>query len=383
VHYAAIHGNFVNVTPVASLRGTSVTATTETFDSDLAMHVTGTGLLASVDCNLTLSPLHAVIESQPAQPGLPEQDFNTDMKSLTGELTSDSSCNLFTSLKVTAGTDHGLPSPGHVHLHRRTDGFFDVASSFSVNVTMEFVGKGMLEGMSGSTTQIIEMGPTTTIVGGGTVVASVAPQSEILPPGGSYSVSAFVSDITGHRLANQHVTFAVNSGPNAGVIGTCSANPSCTTDANGRVSFSYTSNGVSGTDQLGVCPDGGSCSPATVQWACTTNPPNSPTEVNNHVRLSQTGGATQITWDVASGSTRSDVLRGQLSGLPVGPGLGDETCLADDLPIATSLLTDNDDPQPGAGFWYLVRGDNVCGNGPYGFQVQNGVSTARASTTCP
>lgn len=49
-----------------------------------------------------------------------------------------------------------------------------------------------------------------------------------------------------------------------------------------------------------------------------------------------------------------------------------------DLPGTT--LSDATVPAPGAGFWYLSRGKNACGNGTYGTQ-SNG--TPRTTTTCP
>jgi len=151
----AIHQPFL--TPFVPLESA---ATTETFDSDLVMHITGTGMLSGVDCDLTMSPVSVVVETQPPQPGQPVQDFDAEMMSVTGSLTSDTTCNLFQSLSVVAGTSHGLPSPGHVHLERRADGTFNVSSFFDVNVTMSFVGKpgSLLDGMSGSTTQVIRMG---------------------------------------------------------------------------------------------------------------------------------------------------------------------------------------------------------------------------------
>jgi hypothetical protein len=48
-------------------------------------------------------------------------------------------------------------------------------------------------------------------------------------------------------------------------------------------------------------------------------------------------------------------------------------------------LIDATTPAPGAGFWYLSRGENTCsGNGTYGTQGVNGAPGApRVSTTCP
>jgi hypothetical protein len=76
-------------------------------------------------------------------------------------------------------------------------------------------------------------------------------------------------------------------------------------------------------------------------------------------------------------ATRYDVVRGSIDALPVGPGAADESCF-DDL-AGTSLL-DTTEPAPGAGFWYLSRGENACGNGSFG-QQSNG--TPRTTATCP
>jgi hypothetical protein len=180
VHLDASHQRFFNIVLAAALRPAN---TIETFDSDLVMHLTGTGILSAVDCALTLTPLHAVVETEPAQAGQPIQDFKSNMRSLTGSLTSDTSCNLFNSLTVEAGTDHGLPSPGHVRLVQRPDGTFDVNSYFDVNVRMSFEGKtgSVLEGLSGTTTQIVRMG----------TASNVAPWGNAVPPvpDGSYGAA--------------------------------------------------------------------------------------------------------------------------------------------------------------------------------------------------
>ena len=46
------------------------------------------------------------------------------------------------------------------------------------------------------------------------------------------------------------VTFTVVSCPNAGASGTCTFNADCTTDANGAVFFTYTSDGTPGVDTI-------------------------------------------------------------------------------------------------------------------------------------
>jgi hypothetical protein len=106
-----------------------------------------------------------------------------------------------------------------------------------------------------------------------------------------------------------------------------------------------------------------------------------PAEVDNGVRVSRSGTDAVLSWNVAAGSTASQVLRGHLSGLPVGPGGADEQCLIENSELST--LTDSEIPSSRDGFWYLVRGASVFGAGPYGFEGLRGVPAApRLSATC-
>jgi hypothetical protein len=81
---------------------------------------------------------------------------------------------------------------------------------------------------------------------------------------------------------------------------------------------------------------------------------------------------TKLAWAsqaAASGAgTTYDVIRGSLVGLPVGSSVA--SCLEG----ASLDTTANDDsiPLPGAGFYYLARGDNVCGSGTYGTDSSGG-----------
>ena len=113
--------------------------------------------------------------------------------------------------------------------------------------------------------------------------------------------------------------------------------------------------------------------------ACSTE--CTPAEVD-HVQVDRAGGDARISWSLADGATTSDVLRGSLAALPVGPGGGDEACLGSAL-VVTSV-TDPATPAAQSGFWYLVRGANTCGKGPYGFEGRIAAPwTPRNSTTCP
>jgi hypothetical protein len=115
---------------------------------------------------------------------------------------------------------------------------------------------------------------------------------------------------------------------------------------------------------------------------CAGGQESLPAEVDSGIRVARNGSDALLSWSTAARATTSDVLRGHVSGLPVGPGGADEQCLADN--IADNTLTDSDLPMVGDSFWYLVRGANVCGKGPYGFESTHGVPVApRVSATCP
>ena len=103
-------------------------------------------------------------------------------------------------------------------------------------------------------------------------------------------------------------------------------------------------------------------------------------EADSGLRVARIGGNAVISWHLAPCATSSDVVIGALGGLPVRPGSGVESCLARDLPASTLTVTDTTTPLPGYGYWYLVRGRNALGVGPYGWQ-SNG--TPEASTACP
>jgi subtilisin-like proprotein convertase family protein len=88
-----------------------------------------------------------------------------------------------------------------------------------------------------------------------------------------------------------------------------------------------------------------------------------------------------LSWDSAASSagpdTRYDLLRGGLEELPPGSG-GGETCLTQSVPGTSAQ--DTATPAAGAGFYYLVRGTNGCGDGGWGADSE---SSERSSGACP
>ncbi len=119
-------------------------------DASLSMPMVGTGSLAGFNRNIVI-PISLEIHSAPKTNGMPTQSFATGMFRLFGQITSDPDFDL---LRVTAGTDFGLPSPGHTTLTQLPGGNWAVDSFFDITYRIDFVGApgGPLAGMSGSTT---------------------------------------------------------------------------------------------------------------------------------------------------------------------------------------------------------------------------------------
>lgn len=79
------------------------------------------------------------------------------------------------------------------------------------------------------------------VVGEGIVLG---PATATNPVGTSHTVTATVVDVTGAPIVGKTVTFSITSGPNSPNTGTA------VTDATGKATFTYTSNGTPGTDQI-------------------------------------------------------------------------------------------------------------------------------------
>ncbi|ANM31391.1 hypothetical protein ABI59_20150 [Acidobacteria bacterium Mor1] len=111
---------------------------------------------------------------------------------------------------------------------------------------------------------------------------------------------------------------------------------------------------------------------------CAVNDPGTFGEPAAVINLLAGSDAATFTWYAAAASggagTLHDLLRGRLDEFPVGNGAS-ESCLQSQ--IAETRATDVDIPAPNTGFWYLVRGSNVCAAGSYGGDPE------RNSTVCP
>lgn len=94
------------------------------------------------------------------------------------------------------------------------------------------------------------------------------------------------------------------------------------------------------------------------------------------------GDKDNFAWDSLAASsgtaTTYDAMRGDLGAFPVAAGNPDAVCVAS--ASASPAATDAAVPAEGTGFYYLVRGGNVCGKGTYGSASD---ATVRTSTACP
>jgi hypothetical protein len=94
-----------------------------------------------------------------------------------------------------------------------------------------------------------------------------------------------------------------------------------------------------------------------------------------------------LSWAPQPGATAYDVVRGALSVLRGSNGdfqAATETCLAQGMP-ATSISSAGV-PAPGDGYWYLVRGVNCGGKGPFDDGTQAGsreAGIAASGNDCP
>lgn len=127
----------------------------------------------------------AYIELRPAPrtPYAPFQSFDNDVFRLFGRMPAGDPD--FDLLRVTAGSDFGLPSPGHTNLLQAGSNWL-VDSFFDVTYRIDFVGNntGPFAGMSGSTTATVRFSLGDPIV--------PEPSSCVLAGAGMIAMAAFL-----------------------------------------------------------------------------------------------------------------------------------------------------------------------------------------------
>jgi len=131
--------------------GGSLGGKLETWSAGLEWTMTGTGAFAGYNKLITVTIPAGRSDSAPRVPLAPIQSFNTDLMMLQGQIPiGDPDFDL---LRVTAGTNFGLPSPGHT-IFTQVGFAYSVDSFFDITYRIDFVGHpgGPFGGMSGSTT---------------------------------------------------------------------------------------------------------------------------------------------------------------------------------------------------------------------------------------
>ncbi|MGD9100867.1 MAG: choice-of-anchor Q domain-containing protein, partial [Anaerolineae bacterium] len=130
------------------------------FDTILVFKAIGTGDLSGFERMLILNALGET-HSAPRTPGDPVQAFDTDWFEMQGMLFGDPD---FDQLLLLAGTNFGLPSPGHTTLTSLENGYFHVDSFFDITYQVDFMGApgGALDGLAGNTQGTIRIEATGT-----------------------------------------------------------------------------------------------------------------------------------------------------------------------------------------------------------------------------
>ena len=128
---------------VITRSGTPAAGETYTFQTEM--------LSLSLSSGRTVNlPVQGEIRTSPRTLGDPLQSFDTEMRSLQGQLSAGDPD--FDLLRVTAGSGFGLPSPGHTTLTQLPGGNWNVDSFFDITYRIDFVGApgGPLAGQSDS-----------------------------------------------------------------------------------------------------------------------------------------------------------------------------------------------------------------------------------------
>jgi hypothetical protein len=130
------------------------------FDIEYRIDLVGTGSNCGYRRQVTIACPMAECTAQPRTPGAEVQSFDTELLSLTGQLPDGDPD--FDLLRITAGTNFGMPSPGHTTLTALPVGsghVWAVDSFFDIEYRIDFIGHspGPLAGHMGSTTATIRM----------------------------------------------------------------------------------------------------------------------------------------------------------------------------------------------------------------------------------
>lgn len=146
-----LFGNFSTVLEVPG--GVFAGGTTSGYGAQLTLPMVGTGALLGYvrTVNIPLFVGNQLMDFDARVLNTSPQSFDGDLRRLQGQITGDPDFDL---LRITAGGDFGMPSPGHTTLTNLGGGNWNVDSFFDITYRIDFVGKpgSPFGGLSGSTT---------------------------------------------------------------------------------------------------------------------------------------------------------------------------------------------------------------------------------------
>ena len=252
-------------------------------------------------------------------------------------------CDGPVSIIAATGPTAGLPDSDLANWECSVHEFFDtfpadytplaLATGTDEGVPVTYTGTDVDTGAS------VSGSPYIMISGSGISISSdlsVTPPTQTLSAGTSGSVTGtLVDSTTSAPIASASVTFDVTSGPDAGQTFTGSTNGS------GQLTFTYTNNGTTGTDQiLATTVIGGVTEQGTASITWSTAPPPTPTPTPAATTLTTSlsgGGQTGTSINVAPGTAVTD--QATLSGTAASTATGSVTYNVYSDNLCTTLVS--------------------------------------------
>ncbi len=311
-------------------------------------------------------PVSFEVHAAPRMPGDPVQSFATDIFRLFGEITPADMDPDFELLRIVAGNDFGLPSPGHTTLTQAgsdwtVDSFFDITFRYQV---VGRPGSILYSGVNGTW----ESSPVRFRTGGGCVNAPVTCDDSnpctadtCDPDNGSCqhqpAVGAPCDDGDLCTQDDQCVPRTVGSPICQGAQVSCDDADVCTLDSCDPPTGLCVHPPIACNDFNACTTD--SCNPI---GGCAHQPvpvlePN-PIMFTSQTQYSWPPTPDATHWNAYRGTIPSTLLSSRLPG-----SVYDHLCFesADAFADGAMVTTDTQIPLPGTALYYLQTGEGICG----------------------